>query len=179
MQELSLHILDIAKNSVIADAKKIEIRITEDIEEDIFLIEINDDGKGMNKEFLQNVTNPFTTSRTTRRVGLGIPLFKAAAEQTGGYFKIESEPGKGTRLAACFGHSSVDRAPLGDIAGSVVTLINGSPGIVFSFTHTVNKNSFNFDTEQIKEILGPIDISSPEITLWINEFLTENIKELY
>lgn len=176
MKELSLHILDIAKNSVKAGAEKIEITVNEDIKRDKLIITIADNGCGMNEELLKSVRDPFTTTRTTRSVGLGIPLFEAAAEQSGGSFVIESAVGKGTVITAEFVYSSIDRAPLGDISGTVVILISGSPEIRFIYNHLKNGEKFTFDTEEIKKQLGGVSITEPEILSWIGEYIEEGIK---
>ncbi|MDR1093080.1 MAG: ATP-binding protein, partial [Clostridiales bacterium] len=129
MRELSLHILDIVQNSIGAGAKTVRIGVAADTARDCLTIIIADDGKGMTKEFAENVTDPFTTTRTTRKVGMGLALFKAAAEDSGGSLKIESELGKGTTVTAVFGLSSIDRVPLGDLAGTMITLIRGAPDV--------------------------------------------------
>ncbi len=175
MKELSLHILDIAKNSVKAKASKIEISVTEDEENDILIIEIADNGCGMSKEILNSVRDPFTTTRTTRKVGLGIPLFEAAAVQSGGGLNIESEIGVGTTLTAEFGYSNIDRAPLGDISDTMVILISGSPDIRFIYNYFKNGSEFKFDTNEIKAQLGDISLDTPEILDWIGEYIKEGI----
>lgn len=176
MKELSLHILDIAKNSVRAKAKKIEITINEDIKHDKLIITIADNGCGMEEEILKSVRDPFITTRTTRSVGLGIPLFEAAANQSGGGLWIESAVGKGTVITAEFVYSSIDRAPIGDISGTIVILISGSPEIRFVYNHLKNGEQFMFDTAEIKKQLGGIPITEPEILSWIGEYIEEGIK---
>ena len=175
MKELSLHILDIAKNSVKAKATKIEISVIEDEGQDKLIIKIADNGSGMSKEILESVRDPFTTTRTTRKVGLGIPLFEAAATQSGGNLKIESELGVGTSLAAEFGYSNIDRAPLGDISDTMIILISGSPDIRFIYNHFKNGKEFTFDTDEIKAQIGDIPLSTPEILDWIGEYIKEGI----
>ncbi len=177
MKELSLNILDIAENSVKAKATDISIEIIEDEEKLSF--SISDNGVGMDKDFLENVTNPFTTTRTTRPVGLGIPLLKMAAEQTGGSFDIESKYYKdypndsGTRTSATFCKKHIDFVPLGDIIETVVTLIQGNPEIDFVFTHKIQDKIISLDTKELKSVLGDIPLNSIEIILWIKEFLNE------
>ena len=175
MKELSLHILDIAKNSVKAEAKRIDITVFEDIENDVLSIVIKDDGYGMSEEFLKKVRDPFTTTRTTRKAGLGIPLFEAAAVQSGGEFVITSKENVGTEVKAVFGYSNIDRAPLGDMPETMITLISGSPEIRFVYTHKTNSKEFVFDTDEIKKQLGDISISTPEILNWICEYIKEGI----
>ena len=133
MRELSLHILDLAQNSLTANAKRLDILITEDKAGDRLTITLKDDGKGMSPEFLKNVTSPFTTTRTTRKVGLGIPMFKANAELSGGDFDIWSEVGVGTRMTANFVLSSIDRPPLGDMVSTLVTLVIANPTFHFNY----------------------------------------------
>ncbi len=174
MREIALNILDIAENSVKAKASLIEITVT--AADNILTVTITDNGKGMSKDFLEKVTDPFTTTRTTRKVGMGIPLFKDAAEMTGGSFEIESEPGRGTRVTARFVIDSIDRAPLGDISDTAVTLLG--PDIDFVWVYTVNGRSFTFDTREIKAELGDIPIDSPEIISFLRNLLKENIDSI-
>lgn len=174
MREIALNILDIAENSVKAKASLIEITVT--AADNILTVTITDNGKGMSKDFLEKVTDPFTTTRTTRKVGMGIPLFKDAAEMTGGSFEIESEPGRGTCVTARFVIDSIDRAPLGDISDTAVTLLG--PDIDFVWVYTVNGRSFTFDTREIKAELGDIPIDSPEIISFLRNLLKENIDSI-
>lgn len=178
MKELSLHILDIVKNSVKAGASVIEIIIDEDIEKNLLTIKITDNGCGMSKEFLKRVKDPFSTTRTTRKVGMGISLFEAAAVQCGGKVDITSELGKGTEFTAVFEYNHIDRAPLGDMAGTMQTLISGSPGIDFLYRHTKCAKTFTFDTKEIKQVLGDVPIDTPEVLSWINDFIKEGLGEL-
>lgn len=178
MKELSLHILDIAKNSVKAKASLIKITVFEDVSENILTIEIEDNGCGMSPEFLKNVTDPFTTTRTTRKVGLGIPLFKIAAEQCGGKMQIFSKEGKGTTLRVHFEYNHIDRAPIGDMAGTMQTLISGSPEIDFLYKHTKNGNEFILDTREMRKILGDVPLDSMEVVSWIYDYIKEGINSI-
>ena len=178
MEELSLHILDIAKNSVKAKATLIKITVCEDIFKNTLTIEIEDNGCGMDKEFLKTVTDPFSTTRTTRKVGLGIPLFKAAAQRCGGDLEIFSETGKGTTLRAWFEHNHIDRAPLGDMAGTMQTLISGSPEIDFLYCHTINDREFILDTREMRNILGDVPLDSMEVVSWIYDYTEEGIENI-
>lgn len=177
MKELSLNILDIAQNSVKAKATEIEISISETADKLTF--SISDNGIGMKPDFLKEVTNPFTTTRTTRPVGLGIPLLKLAAEQTGGSIKITSKhideykDSHGTKTEATFFKNHIDSVPLGDIVETIVTLIQCNEGIEFIFTHKFTDKEVTLDTRQIKEILGDVPINNIEIILWIKDFLNE------
>ena len=178
MTEISLHILDIAQNSVKAKAKNIGIEICEDIENDIFSVVISDDGSGMDEEFLKNVTDPFKTTRTTRKVGMGLSLFKTAAEVTGGSFDITSKLGVGTRVTAKFVHSSIDRQPLGDIASTITTLIGSDENIDYKYTHIYNGEKFEFDTVMIKEVMQGVSLNTPEVLSWIDEYINEGLKSI-
>ncbi len=178
MTEISLHILDIAQNSVKAKAKNIGIEICEDIENDIFSVVISDDGSGMDEEFLKNVTDPFKTTRTTRKVGMGLSLFKTAAEVTGGSFDITSKLGAGTRVTAKFVHSSIDRQPLGDIASTITTLIGSDENIDYKYTHIYNGEKFEFDTVMIKEVMQGVSLNTPEVLAWIDEYINEGLKSI-
>jgi len=178
MTELSLNILDIAENSVRAGAKNIRIAVEEDTAADTLTITVEDDGCGMNEELLKSVQDPFTTTRTTRRVGLGIPLFQEAAQATGGYLTIQSEVGKGTRICAVFGLSHIDRMPLGDIASTIATLIQCNSDREWLYRYTVDGRSFTLDTREMREMLGGVPLNEPDIVCWIREFVTQNTKEI-
>lgn len=179
MVELSLHILDIAQNSIKAKASLVEIEVKEDIAANLLTVIIKDNGCGMEKEFLNDVTNPFRTSRTTRRVGLGLSLFKSAAELTGGSFDIQSEVGKGTLVKAIFVHDSIDRQPLGDMASTMSIIIGGAPDTDFIYRHNYCGREFTFDTQSIRQVLGEeVPLNEPDILSWIEDSIrceTENI----
>ena len=173
MRELSLNVLDIAQNSISANASLIEIEVTESTEKNELLIGIYDNGKGMTTEQVKNVQDPFFTTRTTRKVGMGIPLFKLAAEQTGGSLSIESEVGIGTRVKAVFRTDSIDFTPLGDINSTVVMLITMNTDRNFIYRFGIDENDFTLSTSQLKEILGGVPLSEPSVTQWIKEYLQE------
>lgn len=183
MKELSLNVLDIAMNSVKAKATLINIHITED--DELLKMEIIDNGCGMTDEFLRGVIDPFCTTRTTRKVGLGIPLLKLAAEQTGGEVVITSKheseyPNEhGTRVTATFYKQHIDFTPMGDIVSTVTTLIQGSPDIDFEFLHKTNTFEVSLDTREVREVLGPdIPLSEPEILSWIADNLNDQYKNI-
>jgi anti-sigma regulatory factor (Ser/Thr protein kinase) len=177
LRELALHILDIAENSISADAKKIKISVDENLNEDLLRILIEDNGKGMDADTLAKVTDPFVTSRTTRKVGLGIPFFKSAAETCDGTFIIQSTPGQGTSVEALFKHSHIDRMPLGDLVGTLLTLIIGTPDIHWVFEYACNGCLFCFDIEPIKQALDGVPLSEPAVMKFIRETLKSGIKE--
>jgi anti-sigma regulatory factor (Ser/Thr protein kinase) len=178
LRELALHLLDIAENSVSANARNIHIEVIEDLQNDRLHMSVSDDGRGMDAETVAKVTDPFVTSRTTRRVGLGIPLLKAAAEACKGYLTIQSEPGKGTHVAVEFEHSHIDRMPLGDIGGTFLTLLIGSPGVHWVFTYRVNGSEFVFDDQEIKETLDGMSMTEPTVLKFIREYIVEGITEV-
>ena len=182
MKELSLNILDIAKNSTKAGATLVEILIEET--KDILTISISDNGHGMTREILESVTSPFSTSRTTRKVGMGIPLFKFAAEQTGGSLKIESKhkdeypDAHGTTTSASFYKNHIDFTPLGDVTSSIVTLIQGNPDIDFRFYHKTEGGVVSLDTREIREVLEEVPLNSFDVLSWIEENLTEQYNSI-
>ena len=179
MRELSLNILDIAQNSIKAEAKNITIDVFEDTFLNEITISILDDGKGMNEEMLKSVIDPFYTTRTTRRVGMGIPLFKMEAEMTGGSFSIDSTVNVGTSVKAIFKTDSVDFIPLGDVTSSIIMLVSMNTQCDFIYRYRVNENEFLFDTREIKEILGDVSLSEYDVTQWMKEYINENVKALY
>ena len=181
MKELSLNILDVAKNSTAAGATKVEISL-ELAESGILTISIIDNGCGMSEETLMGVTNPFYTTRKTRKVGMGLPLLKMAAEQTGGELRISSSTEKGnsgTSLSATFDTKSIDCMPLGDIISTICILIAGSPEVDFLFTDKRPSGCVQLDTAQLREVLGrEISLAEPEIQMWIREYLEEQYQSI-
>ncbi|MBQ1183217.1 MAG: sensor histidine kinase [Clostridia bacterium] len=182
MKELSLNILDIAENSVRANATLINITIIEDSE--TLKVTVKDDGCGMTKEILGNVTNPFCTTRTTRKVGLGIPLLKLQAEQTGGSVTIVSKhkdefpDTHGTETEALFYKNHIDMTPLGDIIATVITLIQCNENLDFLFTHTTLNGEVRLDTRELREVLGDVPLNTVEVIMWIKENLIEQYEAL-
>lgn len=174
MQEISLNVLDVAQNSVSAGASLIEIDVAEDRPADRLTVTIRDNGCGMTEEQVKKVIDPFYTTRTTRKVGLGVPLFKMAAEMTGGSFSIVSQPGKGTTVTAVFVPSHLDCMPMGDITATVCSLIQCNPDRDFCYTYSCNGKGFSADTRQFREVLEGIPLNSPEVIQFISEFITEN-----
>ncbi len=182
MRELSLNVMDVTQNSISAGAKMIKIIVREDKTADTLSISIEDNGRGMSEEQVRSVTDPFYTTRTTRNVGLGVPLFKMEAEMTGGSFEISSKPGVGTKLTAVFKPSSVDMIPLGDINGTILLLVTCNTDIDFQYTRSLKEaeeREFSLNTQELKEILGDeVALNSPDVVIWIKEFLEENTREL-
>lgn len=178
MREISLHILDIAENSINAGASTIHIGIIENIKNNKLIIEILDDGRGMDAETVRKITDPFITSRTTRKVGLGIPFLKAAAEACQGLFEIKSLPGQGTQVYVSFQHNHIDRMPLGDIKNTFLSLIVGYPNTRWVFHYRFNERAFELDTEPIKEILGDVPFSDPAVISYLKREIAEGISNI-
>ena len=184
MRELSLNVMDIAQNSISAGASLITISVEEDEAADTLEISISDNGRGMTPEQVEHVTDPFFTTRTTRSVGLGVPLFKMEAEMTGGSFSISSQVGVGTTTKAVFKPSSVDMIPLGDINGTINMLVMMNPGLDFVFIRKLRpkggtERSFDLRTLELRQVLGDeVPLNSPEVTQWVKEYLSENTDEL-
>ena len=174
MRELSLNVLDIAQNSVAANSSLVTIDVTQNSSKNELTLRVSDNGKGMTKEQLEAVRDPFFTTRTTRRVGLGVPLFKMAAEMTGGSFSIESEVGKGTVTTAVFKTDNVDFTPLGDMTSTVVTLVTMNPQMDFVYRFQKDEKLFELDTRQLRQILGDVSFAEPSIARWIAEYIKEN-----
>jgi len=178
LREIALHLLDIAENSAAAGAKLVEIIVEEDLADDRLKIAVRDDGKGMDAGLLARVTDPFVTSRTTRKVGLGIPLFKAAAESCSGGLSITSAPGQGTCLKAEFQRSHIDRMPLGDLVGTMLTLVVGFPCVHWVFRYQGGGAEFIFDDEPIKRALGEVPLTEPSILSFIKDYLREGVAQV-
>ena len=179
MNELSLHILDIVQNSISANSSVITIEIREDIESDVFKICITDNGKGIDKEMLEKVTDPYVTSRTTRKVGMGLALLKQNAEMTGGKVVVESNIGNGTKVSVQFGYSHLDRPILGDIAGTISVLVTSNPEIDFVYKHSKGLKNYCFDTLEVKRVLEGVPISDPFVFKYLKEMIVANLKEIY
>ncbi len=178
MKELSLNILDIAQNSIKAGAQHLEIELIQT--GTVLTVTITDDGRGMPPEFAAAAADPFTTTRTTRKVGLGLPLFKMAAEQTGGTFSLESkqrtESGgeHGTRVSAAFHTDHVDCAPLGDIASTITTLIQGNPELSISYVFRTDAGQKRLSTDEMREMLGgDVPLNAPEVLAWARDYIED------
>ena len=178
MKELSLHILDIAENSVRADARTITIDIEEDSQNNLLSIKIQDDGKGMDAEMVAQITDPFITSRTTRKVGLGIPFLKAAAEACNGHFTIQSIPGEGTGVETSFELDHIDRMPMGDIQSTFLSLLVGYPSVRWIFKYGIDGQQFLMDSQPIHEILGNISFSDPIVLKYLKKEINDGIQKI-
>jgi anti-sigma regulatory factor (Ser/Thr protein kinase) len=177
LRELSLHLLDIAENSISAGASRIVISVREDLVADELWLQVADNGKGMSEEMVANVLDPFVTTRTTRRVGLGIPLLKQAAEACGGFLKVESEQGIGTTLTAKFQHSHIDRMPLGDLGDTMITLLLGTPAVNWVFNYQYNDQCFEFDDTEVKEVLGDMPLSDFRVIEFLSNTISDGIRD--
>ncbi len=175
MRELSLHLLDIAENSISAGAKRIKISVMEDSNTDLLQMTVEDNGKGMTPEMVAQVTDPFITSRTTRKVGLGIPLLKAAAEACNGSLIVNSELGAGTTLSVNFQRSHIDRMPIGDLVTTILNLIVSNPLIHWVFEYRFNEKQAIFDDQLVKQELGDIPMTEPDVLTCIRSMIEETI----
>ncbi len=173
MRELSLNVLDITENSVSAGASLIEIDILENTQDKTLSVIIRDNGRGMDEEMLKNVRDPFCTTRTTRKVGMGIPLFKMAAEMTGGHLDLESQVGVGTVISAHFKTDSIDFTPLGDIDATILTLITMHEEIDFVYRFKIDENEFVLKTSDLKAILGEVSFNDVDVRMWLKEYISE------
>lgn len=178
MPEIAMHIMDLVQNCITANATHIRILLGIDTLPDMLSVEIADDGKGMAPDFLENVTSPFTTTRTTRKVGLGIPLMKAGCEGAEGQFEIRSTQGVGTTLKGSYRLSNIDRPPLGDFTGTVHMLITCNPQIDFYIEMRRDEERCVLDTEEIRAQLGDVPLNDPSVSTWIKEYLEEGQQEV-
>jgi anti-sigma regulatory factor (Ser/Thr protein kinase) len=163
MRELSLHILDIAENGITAGADWIHILVEEDRTADLLSVIITDNGHGMPAEKVDKLTDPFVTSRTTRRIGLGLSLLAAATERCEGRLSVETEPDAGTKVKATFLYSHIDRAPVGDMAATITTLIGGNPQIEFAYTHIIDGEEFTLDSRELKAEMEHLSVTNPVV----------------
>ncbi len=178
MEDLSLHILDVAENGISAGADLIKIAVEEDLRRDTLTITIEDNGRGMEPEFLAKVLDPFVTTRTTRKVGLGLSLFQQSAREAEGDLEIRSTPGQGTSVRAYMSHSHIDRKPMGNMAETVITLIEGNPDTDFVYNHIKDGRKFVLDTREIREELEEIPLNNPEVIRFLRENLIQGLNEL-
>jgi hypothetical protein len=178
MKELSLNVLDITQNSITAGAAHIDISLIED-DSHVLTVTVKDDGCGMTPEILERVTNPFYTTRKTRKVGLGLPLLRLAAEQAGGELKIVSKTADadpenhGTTVTATFHTDSIDFTPVGDMASTICVIIQGHPEIEYTFRHKTPKFDVRLDTAGLRKILGNVSLAEPEVLEWISGYLAD------
>ncbi len=179
MRELSLHILDIAQNSIAASASLVGISIDEKPAEDLLRIIITDNGRGIPQSMLKQITDPFYTTKKTREVGLGLSLFAQAAQRAGGDLVVKSTVGVGTEVTATFIYHHLDRAPIGDIAGTLHGLILMNPEIDIIYQHTYEDSIFTLDTRDIKAELGGVPINHQAVTMWLRKFITQGLEDLY
>jgi hypothetical protein len=178
VRELSQHILDLAENGLQAGARHLEVAIDEDLAQNRLTLRVADDGQGMDAAMLQRVTDPFFTTRTTRRVGLGLPLLKAAAERCNGGLTITSQPGVGTTVVATFQHDHLDRAPLGDVQGSLLGILLYDACCDLYYRHRRGEQVFEFDTAAMRGELGEVSLTHPQVRAWLEEFLAEGFASL-
>lgn len=178
MIELSMHILDIVENSTRAGATMVTIRILEDMKLDTLSIEITDNGEGMDSDSLKKALDPFYTSKEVRHVGLGLPMLYQATQSSEGKFSLESTQEKGTRVMAEFKHSHIDRQPIGDMGGTIMTLVAGNPDVDFTFMYVTNDSAYTFDTREIRKEIDDVPLNNPEILQFIRGNITEGLKEI-
>lgn len=178
MRELSLHILDCLENAVEAGATRITLTIEEDAALDRLAITVEDDGRGMPADLVARVLDPFVTTRQTRHVGLGLPLLAAAARRTGGWATVQSKPGEGTVVTAVFALRHWDRAPLGDLPATLLAVLLAQTPLTLTYRHRVDGREFACDTRELREVLGDVPLSHPQVRAWLREYLVEGIAGL-
>ncbi len=178
MRDISMHILDIVGNSVRAKATQVKVTIEESLDNDFFKVIIKDNGIGMDSKTIERSMDPFFTSRTTRRVGLGIPLLQQNTELTGGNLSIESAPGEGTTITALFVRSHIDRPPIGDMSETMSLLMTGNPNVNMVYQHSIDEESYQISSQDISEALGNVKITEPFVLKYIREMINENLMEL-
>lgn len=178
MKEFSMHILDIAQNSTRAGADRVLITLDENIAGNRLVMEIADNGSGMSDEMVESIRNPFTTSRTTRKVGLGIPMLEQTCIQCGGFLDIKSKLGEGTIVHAEMEYNNLDRPPLGDVGSYMHILIVTNPDIDFKYLHRYNGKEYELDVRELREVLEGVPINEPSVMDWIKQSITEGLSEI-
>jgi hypothetical protein len=170
--------MDIIENGIGAGATRIKIEITESVKKNLLTITVSDNGKGISKDLLEKVMDPFFTTRTTRRVGLGLSLFHQASKQCNGKFHIRSKEHEGTEVFASFQLDHIDRVPLGDMAASITSLVMGNENVDFEYIHMMDGQSFHINTRQIREELGHVPINHPKVIRYIGNTIRESLEEI-
>ena len=178
MEDLSLHVLDIVENSVKAGARLVCVSMEEDKRQDRLILIVEDDGSGMDPDTLSRVTDPFFTTRTTRKVGLGLPFLKAAAAGSGGDMTIESTPGVGTRVEAVFGYHHIDRPPIGRMDETMATLVACHPDTDFLYRHRVGSEAYDLDTRAMRQMLGAVPLDTPAVVDWVRTEVAEGLLDI-
>lgn len=176
MDEISSHIMDIAMNAITAHAKRVEVTIIADPEKSLLTLFFKDDGIGMNEEMVKKVQDPFFSTKTGKKVGLGIPLLKGTAETTGGTFSLTSQPGKGVEISASFRLNHPDLPPLGKLKDTILVLITGNPDVDFLFRCVLNEKEFVLDTESVRNALGDVPLNNPEVVKFFINYLDEHLQ---
>ncbi|HWR40943.1 MAG TPA: ATP-binding protein [Patescibacteria group bacterium] len=179
MRELSLHILDLVQNSIEANATTVKLEVIEDRSDDRLIIRVTDNGRGMDEKIRQLVIDPFITTRTTRRIGLGLPLMEMSSKRCDGYLHIDSVPGQGTTVEAMYRHSHLDRPPLGNMVETIKTILVANSELHFTYHHSVNGRTFSISSLELHDILGDVPLSHPDVLGWLHDYLTVNIANLY
>lgn len=179
MKELAMHVYDLMENSTAANSTEVKLTIRDSLKDNIYAFTIEDNGKGMTPEFMAKVTDPYTTSRTTRKVGLGLPLIKMNTENCGGGMKLQSEVGKGTRLDFWFQHNHWDRPPMGDLAGTIVMLCAAHEDIHIIYKHITDDDEFVFDTDEIHEALDGMSMNDVKVMGWLKDMVQENLEAIH
>ncbi|MGE5258105.1 MAG: ATP-binding protein [Hyphomicrobiales bacterium] len=178
MRELSLHILDVVENGITAGASCIDIRVEESSAADLLRIIVRDNGRGMPDQKIKRIEDPFVTTRTTRRVGLGLSLLAAAARRCDGDIIVNAAPARGTEVTATFRRSHIDRAPLGDVAATLGTLIMGNPQVDFDYVHRLDDKEFMFNTREIKAEMEDLDLTNPLVVTHLSESIRRSLNAL-
>ncbi len=179
MRDISSHLLDIAQNSIVAGAQTVKLLINIDERANMLTMAVEDDGCGMSSDMQKNVLSPFVTSRTSRKVGFGLPLLKAGAEGAGGTFVLHSQLGVGTKVESTYQLDHIDRPPMGELSETLHSLIQMNPHLDFEIQVVFNGETFAFLTKEAREILGEVPLDNPDVSLFILSNITENIKELF
>ena len=179
MKELAMHVYDLMENSTAANSTEVKLTIRDSLKDNIYAFTIEDNGKGMTPEFMAKVTDPYTTSRTTRKVGLGLPLIKMNTENCGGGMKLQGEVGKGTRLDFWFQHNHWDRPPMGDLAGTIVMLCAAHEDIHIIYKHITDEGEFVFDTDEIHEALDGMSMNDVKVMGWLKDMVQENLEAIH
>ena len=178
MEDIAMQILELLMNSIQAGASHIWLTVHDSILENRISVHLEDDGRGMSEEFVARVTDPFTTTRKTRKVGMGVAFFKGLTEMCNGSFEIHSREGTGTLINANMQKDWIDTPPLGDLGEMMMYCIQANENISYVLTYSTDKNQFVFQSDEVKELLAGVSLQEPEILIWIKEYINEGIEHV-
>ena len=177
MQDLAMQIMEIMQNSISAHASAITLQFTDSMKDNRITFKISDNGSGMSEDTVKKITNPFITSRMTRKIGMGLAFLKQTCDQCDGSLEIVSRLQKGTAVTAVLRRDCIDTPPTGDLGELMMECIQANEKIAYRFEYRSDQGCFSFDTDSVVKELDGVSICEPNILLWIKEFVNQGIQQ--